>query len=150
MNDTLPKRKQIRLKSYDYTKAGVYFLTVCTANRAHILSSVQDSENRPHIELTAIGQAVKTRLERFPGIEKYVIMPNHVHLLVNRETDSKRDVSQDVRSFKLLVSKSVGASIWQRGYYDHIIRNESDYLIHWQYIEDNPAKWCDDPYFAGI
>ncbi len=148
MKETLPKRKPIRLKGYNYSKAGVYFLTICTANRARILSSIQYSENRPNVELTVVGQAVKAHLERFPGVEQYVIMPNHVHLLVNREADSDHDVSQDVRSFKLLVSKSVGASIWQRGYYDHIIRSESDYLIHWQYIEDNPAKWCDDPYFA--
>ncbi len=88
-------------------------------------------------------------MERFPGIEKYVIMPNHVHMLIVRTEATSRALALDVNAFKSLVSKAVGHSVWQRGYYDHIIRNETDYQNHWQYIEDNPAKWCDDPYYIA-
>ena len=52
-----------------------------------------------------------------------------------------------VRSWKTLVSKELGRSIWQRSYYDHVIRDEMDYIVKAQYIADNPAKWQDDDYY---
>ena len=52
-----------------------------------------------------------------------------------------------LRSFKVMVSKEIGQSIWQRSYYDHIIRDEEDYINHLRYIEDNPAKWSEDKYY---
>ena len=53
-----------------------------------------------------------------------------------------------VRSFKTLVTKQFGAPVWQRGYYDHIIRDESDFLRIWRYIDENPARWADDEYYT--
>lgn len=151
MHNALPKRKDMRLRGYDYSTAGGYFLTICTKDRAQTLSRIRmgaDALTAPQIELTELGKLVRTHLERFPGIEKYVVMPNHVHLLSIRESAYGAGVAQDVRAFKSLVSKAAGYSVWQRGYYDHILRGEEDYLIHWQYIDENPAKWCDDPYFT--
>ena len=151
MRDPLPKRKQIRLAGYDYSAAGVYFLTICTANREKTLSSIcpdADDFAEPLLSLTDTGRIVETYLRRFPGADKYVIMPNHVHLLVIRASDTGREIATDINAFKSLVSKAVGRTVWQRGYYDHVIRNEKDYQNHWQYIEDNPVKWCEDPYFA--
>ena len=78
-------------------------------------------------------------------------MPNHVHLLVVLQSDCGRPVavpmiSHVINQFKGYASKQAGFSIWQRGYYDHIIRNEQDYLSVWNYIDTNPAKWAQDEY----
>ena len=58
-----------------------------------------------------------------------------------------QSVSDRIRSFKTLVSKQIGVSIWQRSFYDHVIRSKEDYLHIWQYIDDNPAKWAEDEYY---
>ena len=58
-----------------------------------------------------------------------------------------QSVSDRIRSFKTLVSKQIGVSIWQRSFYDHVIRNKEDYLHIWKYIDDNPAKWAEDKYY---
>lgn len=58
-------------------------------------------------------------------------------------------ISSDIRSFKTLVTKEIGKSFWQSKFYDHIIRNEEDYIIHLQYIEENPYKWNTDEYYIN-
>ena len=57
-------------------------------------------------------------------------------------------VSRIIQQFKGAVTKRIGISVWQKGFYDHIIRNESDYLRIWQYIDTNPAKWQEDCYYT--
>ena len=78
------------------------------------------------------------------SLDAYVIMPNHIHLILHK-TNGK-PIASDVRSFKGLVTKKLGKSIWQDYYYDHVIRDENDYLTKWNYIENNPAKWIEDEY----
>ena len=79
-----------------------------------------------------------------PGIDQYVIMPNHIHMIILKSNG--RSIENDIRSFKTLVTKQIGEKIWQSSYYDHIIRNEADYLTKAKYIEDNPARWQEDEY----
>ena len=102
---------------------------------------------------------VEKYLRSIPGVGEYVIMPNHVHLILRisamhpaegpmwASAPTKASVPQLIRSWKTLVSKELGRSIWQRSYYDRIIRNEQEYLIRLQYIAENPAKWAEDDYF---
>ena len=71
-------------------------------------------------------------------------MPNHIHMIIHK-TNGK-SIANDVRSFKALTTKKTGVGIWQDSYYDHVIRDEQDYLIKWNYIDSNPAKWLDDEY----
>ena len=146
MNQQLPKRKPHRLKNFDYSSDGAYYITICTNNKEHILSNVIDhGPGEPaEIALTAIGKVVERYAETIPGIDKYVIMPNHVHLIIIK-TNGK-PLSSDIRSFKTLVTKQLGYSIWQGSFYDHVTRSESDYLTKWKYIDDNPAKWVPGPY----
>ena len=113
----------------------------------------------PHVALKAAGQVVEKYIKTIPGIGAYVIMPNHVHMILHisasnilqgpmwASAPTEANVSSLIRSFKTLVTKEVGQSIWQRSYYDHIIRDEADYLIKLKYIQDNPAKWAKDLYF---
>ena len=104
--------------------------------------------------------AAEKYLRSIPGIAEYVIMPNHVHMILRisaseplqgpmwASAPTQTDIPKLVRSWKTLVSKELGRSIWQRSYYDHVIRDEMDYIVKAQYIADNPAKWQDDDYYT--
>lgn len=144
-------RKKLRLNGFDYSTNGAYFVTLCTINRKCILSSIRKSGNYsyPEVKLTDIGLIVKKYMNNIPGITNYVIMPNHIHLIVEKENILNSVLSNDIRSFKTLVTKEVGFQIWQSSFYDHIIRDDYDYNVHLQYINDNPIKWCEDKYYCG-
>ena len=141
-------RKCPRLEGYDYSQKNVVFATICVMNRRKLLGEIYlaETEGEPsRMELSIAGKIVEKYTETIPGIDKYVIMPNHVHLIViNRDGES---ISQKIRSWKILISKEIGEKIWQRSFYDHVIRDERDYLIKWKYIDDNPARWASDEYF---
>ena len=107
--------------------------------------------------LSAYGSIVETAITNvgvyYPtaSIPNYVIMPNHIHLilLLNRYVGRPLvvpTVSRIICQMKGYVSKRVGFSIWQSRFYEHIIRNEQDYLDIWQYIDNNPAKWLENEY----
>ena len=157
----MPARKNQRLPSFDYGQPGAYFITVCTDKRRNILSSVVggDAHIAPCTKLTPIGQVVEKYLLSVPDLGAYVIMPNHVHMILHSSASRILDgpmwasaptnnhVPSAVRSWKTLVTKELGYSIWQRSYHDHIIRNEEDYNAILRYIQENPAKWCEDRYY---
>jgi len=97
----------------------------------------------------------------FDGL-KYIIMPNHLHMIIiikneiggyangTMRTSCPTTVPNLLRSFKTMVSKEIGFSLWQSRYHDHIIRNEADYLRIWQYIDENPIKWAEDEYYCDV
>ena len=146
-----PQRKHPRLPEYDYSQQGAYFLTICTKNRACILSHVLIPESEADgalVSLTEIGEIVLQHLLRIPGLDSYVIMPNHIHLIVFRAAED-RSVSDDIRSFKTLVTKKIGHPIWQTSFHDHILRDPNDYLLHREYMDKNPAKWLLDLYYSA-
>ena len=140
----LPNRKTNRLKKYDYTTPGYYFITICTKGRENILCDVVGED--AHIVPKPYGIIVEKYIKSIPGIDKYVIMPDHLHLIIKIENGPMwasaptKSISQIVKSFKILVTKEIGRSIFQRSFFDHVIRNEEDYLETWNYIESNPGK----------
>ena len=145
----LPKRKKLRLPDYDYSENGAYFITICTKNKAKILCSIQAPANEaeaPEIHLTPLGKTVETAIQKIPGMETYVVMPNHVHMIILNQDHT--DISAKVRLFKSVVARKTGMKIWQTSFYDHVIRDESDFQIKWKYIDDNPAKWASDEYYG--
>lgn len=164
MKKELPVRKRLRLKGYDYSSAGYYFITICVESGHEILGSVRDAHSVvPCIELTEIGKIVIRYIENIPkhygnvSIDKYVVMPNHIHMVVILErgtpgcaSPTKSTLAKVINAFKSLTSRQFGESMWQRGYYDHIIRSETDYQRIWQYINENPVKWVEDRYYGGI
>ena len=154
-----PKRKMLRLKDYDYSQNGGYFITFCTENRAPVLSRITVGKaalRLPQVELTEYGRITEKYIQNisvaYPhiSVENYVIMPNHVHLLLlvgdGGQGAARPTVSAVVRSIKALVRKETGKSLFQNSFYDHILRDEQDFLIHWDYIETNPGKWAEDEY----
>ena len=142
----LPQRKKIRAGEYDYSQCGAYFVTICTQNRRPILSNIVGDD--AHIVPKRYGQITEKYLKNAAEIEKYVIMPDHIHMLIRLEEQGaeKRSpqasrIASIVRSIKTLTTKEIGESIFQRSYYDHVIRNQRDYNEIWEYIENNPRKW---------
>ena len=163
MDVDYPKRKHVRLKDYDYSQAGMYFVTICTKDRQRILSRIvtpvgPDAPIGPQIQLTEMGHVVEkyilsmnTAYQRVK-VEHYVIMPNHIHLLIHLTGSgpmgaSGPTVPQVVKGLKGLTTRELGRTIWQSGYHEHIIRDDNDFLNHWTYIETNPARWTQDEYY---
>lgn len=158
-------RKNIRLKGYDYSQNGVYFLTFCVEKRHEILSKVvgADALDTPFIELMEYGKILEKFIKSsnniypFVKIENYVIMPNHVHLLVvvdfgengtsRASSPTKEEVPKLVSAIKRLTNKEIGFNIWQRSYHDHIIKNQEDYIEKYKYIKENPSNWQEDCYY---
>ena len=179
-------RKANRLKGYDYSNRGAYFVTVCSAGKEQVFGSISPcvksipanvgdvgdgAHTVPHcspghIKLSLCGQIAKAHLERIAGIDKYVIMPNHIHMIILIEcgrapedwtmwassptetnTNGVQSISQRIASFKTLVTKEYGHSVWQRSFYDHVIRDYDDYIRIWEYIDTNPAKWEQDRFY---
>ena len=157
-------RKHPRLRNYDYAGTGGYFVTFCTKNRKMLLSDIRvgpDALIGPKSELTAYGELVDDAIlgaaAAYSNLEIpcYVIMPNHVHLLVVMEGNGPMGASGPtlgmvVRSIKTKVTRDVGHSIWQEKFYDHIIRGYDDYIQICNYIQSNPAKWTEDEYYGGM
>ena len=142
----LPQRKKIRVGEYDYSQCGAYFVTICTQNRRPILSNIVGDD--AHIVPKRYGQIAEKYLKNAAEIEKYVIMPDHIHMLIRLEEQGaeKRSpqasrIASIVRSIKTLTTKEIGEPIFQRSYYGHVIRNQRDYNEIWEYIENNPRKW---------
>lgn len=155
-------RKRNRLENYDYNTAGVYFLTLCTENRKQILSQIvaRGILDAPDVALSSDGMIVDQAIEFLDenwqtiSVLSYVIMPNHVHILLQVHGASGMPratgavVPKFVSALKRFTNRKCGQRIWQTGYYDHIIRNEADYLTRLSYIENNPPKWTEDEYYS--
>lgn len=158
----LPKRKNIRLKEYDYSQNGAYFVTICSKDREQLFWRVGATFGRPQDEyLSNIGKLVDDEIKKIStiyenvSIENYVIMPNHVHMIILIANDGGRPedaptVSQIVQQFKGSISKQAGRSLWQKSFYVHIVRNEQDYQEIWNYIDSNPLRWAEDKYYIDI
>ena len=163
-------RRSIRLPGYDYTQVGAYFVTICTHNRMPLFGDVVDEEMRSNES----GQIAEKVWREIPDhfdkvvIDAFVVMPNHIHGIIVIVDDhvgarhasplhrarqpSKGTLGTIVGSYKSAVSKQVnehrgttGVPVWQRNYYEHVIRNETALHDIRHYIIHNPAKWADDP-----
>jgi len=158
----LPKRKSTRLRGYDYSENGAYFITICSEARRCIFSEIVEEEfASPEVRLSSCGKAAEEELQRLSlrflgvSVQAYVMMPNHIHLLLLLQrpaggASSSPTVIQVVQTFKSLVTRRVGCGkIFQRSFYDHVIRNERDYEEILMYIQNNPAKWALDRFYPG-
>ena len=156
----LPKRKPTRLKNYDYSQNGYYFITICSQNKAKIFGNIV-GEGSPLPKLSFCGKIVENAIlsvnEKYPFVypEKYVIMPNHIHIIFSVSNDGRGNPSPTLANIvgwlKYKTTKqinsitgNIGNKIFQRSFHDHIIRGERDFLEIWNYIDENPQKWEDD------
>ena len=164
------RRQPTRLSRFDYAQQGAYFVTLCTRSRACLFGDVVNEEMR----LNDIGKLAHRLWEEipthFPQVETdvWVIMPNHVHGVIiiaaphvgathasplpqRPSGPRKRSLGAVVGAYKSAVSKHAhrsghlsGLPIWQRNYYDHVIRDDAGLDRIRQYIADNPARWAED------
>ena len=202
MNPQKHNRRSIRLKGYDYTSPGSYFVTICTQDRVRLFGEVVDAE----MQLNPYGRVVDTYLSRIPDhfphvtLDAWVVMPNHVHAIITITDDHRRgeaipqspfkaeDVSEFASSiipedesriasplpptpppqphptgapsgslgaivgnFKSIATRRInrmrhtpGVDVWQRNYWEHIIRNQAAHQRIAAYIHNNPARWEED------
>ena len=150
----LPKRKPTRLKEYDYSTPGAYFITICTHNRECILSDIvvvgEGLRALPINNLKAIGNEIEQSIQyinnNYNGvkIDKYVIMPNHIHLILILDGSGGHGnppLQNVIGQLKSYTTNKFGKVLWQRSFHDHIIRGKEDYNKIWEYIDTNVLKW---------
>ena len=143
------KRKKIRISEYDYSQSNLYFVTVCSKDKQCIFGTIKDDK----MYKTSLGVLIEESLINIKQhynnilVDKYVIMPNHIHYIISILENKTANLSNIINQFKGYVSKQSGKSVWQKSFYDHVIRNDSDYLRVWEYIEENVLKWSLDEYY---
>ncbi|WP_332033106.1 transposase [Kaistella sp.] len=196
-------RRSIRLQGYDYSQEGLYFITICCQDRAHLFGEILDGEmilNDAGLQAQKCWQDIPNH---FPNavLHEYIIMPNHIHGIIEfvganqyspnnnspnqTFSDNGNDVENNdkakdlelvngtknfsplpnatwrspsktigsvIRGFKIGVTKwmrnnTTVVNVWQRNYYDHIIRNEQDYERISEYIKNNPILWKEDRFY---
>ena len=157
----LPQRKRMRLKGYDYSNAGCYFVTICTHNKKKLFGDVE--------RLNSIGAIIDEEINNIPTyyddvkIDKYIIMPDHVHILLKIGCDAlpndddviinevlnkteHHKLDRIVGLFKAGATRRIhqfepDIVVWQRSFYDHIVTNKNEYNEIWNYIDTNPIRW---------
>ncbi len=164
----LPKRKRNRLKGYDYSQNGIYFLTLCTKNKECILGRVVGGGDldAPQIILSDYGKIAEKYIQSIESaysditLMNYVVMPNHIHLIVMiysddniyRKSQTKSSANDVIplmiSALKKFVNKETGIDIWQRSYHDHIVRSESAFNTIWEYVDGNPVRWRKDCFYC--
>ena len=157
-----PKRKSNRISNFDYSTPGAYFITICTKNRQKLFwENVGASIARPQTHRLSragmiVEQAIRNIEIHYPAIsvDHYVVMPNHIHLLLRINTDENGrpmvapPISTPIQQMKGYVTKQLGVSVWQKLFHDHVIRNERDYQDIWTYIDNNPKQWELDCFYT--
>ena len=145
----LPTRKPKRLPEHDYRKSGTYFLTIITQERVEALGKVVNGK----VELSSIGKAAANCVakieEIYPSavVVDSVVMPNHVHILLQLLDDTLNpSVPRIVSQWKAAVSKQAKYSLWQSDFDDRLIMTNERYRIAAAYIKSNPSRWKNDRY----
>ena len=167
MKKELPKRKRNRLKHYNYSSSGYYFVTILTKNYHNYFGKTEDTT----IILNGSGELAERYWRAIPdyypeiSLDDYIVMPNHIHGIVvidNRDgwqskisiTDGRHNIlSKAIGYFKMSVTKAIRREFdlkqfaWQRSFYEHVIRNEKSLGKIRGYIKSNPLNWKKDKYF---
>ncbi len=165
--NNIPKRKPTRLKDYDYSTPGMYFLTICIKNRAHLLGEIVGCGDfdAPKMVLSDYGVILDKYINLMNNkyshidIDKYVIMPNHFHLILHIK-EYKNGASETAAPYNNEMSKFISLlkrycnheyekNIWQTSCNDHIIRGKKDYQKIWEYIDTNVLKWEKDCFYTS-
>ena len=157
MERELPRRRNIRLKEYDYSQPGYYFVTICTHQKQALFSSLVGAHlcARQPVETHLLSAWLYELEQKYPGVlvDCWAVMPDHLHIILAitgahtgaplpeiikwYKTQTTNAYIQKVRRGELPPFQK---HIWQRGYYDHVIRNDSDLSDTRQYILNNPLK----------
>lgn len=172
-NPAIHHNRSIRLQGYDYSQDGLYFITICLQNRLHLFGDVVDG-NMVFTDAGSIAiQCWMDIPKHFPNtiLHQYIIMPNHVHGIIQILNNASDNITNKKNQFQKIIPRSIGSivrgfkigvtkwfrnkfpnefprerKIWQRNYYEHIIRNEKSFERISNYISNNPMNWKNDKY----
>ena len=164
IQDRFPDRNHSRLTGYDYSTPGAYFVTICAHKKQCLFGNIETGVMRVNQYGEIIQKCWEDLPKHYAGINNqiFTVMPNHVHGIIvinaaDRRSSSKLDPTKKyplpeiIRAFKTYSSKGInelryspGTTVWQRSYYEHIIRNANDLREIGEYIVYNPAKWDND------
>lgn len=172
-------RRSIRLKDYDYTQPGAYLVTLVAYNRECVFGEIVNGEMQLNQVGKIADQEWRSQAQHFPNLrlDAFVIMPNHIHAilvitdsencgnkathpddLIERSPHQSRphgpargSLGAYIGQFKSRLTKRLGlmGNVWQRNYYEHIIRNEVEHARILAYIQTNPQRWADDQLHIG-
>ena len=145
-------RKSPRIPGFDYSSVNYYFITICTRNRRCIFGKPNN--------LNLLGKIAQEEIEELSThyaaihVDKYVVMPNHVHLILIISSEQNAGVNQIIAQYKSGVTRKIrqirpSENIWQRSFHDHVIRNQESYEKIWNYIDGNPKKWEEDCFYVN-
>ncbi len=151
-------RKPNRLESFDYGEVGCYFVTLCTQRRQALFQMEKPAVGNGlcAVPNQIVHRWVAETQNKYKNIkiDKYVLMPDHLHFIVTiMERHAGRSLPDVMRFFKTMTTNeyirgvkqghlpAFDGKLWQKSYYDHVIRNQQDYKEVWEYIENNPTKW---------
>ena len=167
-------RKSIRLKGFDYSRSAFYFVTICVQNReclfGNIPPKIEGGNSTDLMRLNDAGKMVMTEWvalpSRFPTVilDEFIVMPNHFHGIIYLLSDSEFNptLSQIVGAFKSIVThnyiigvktqdwKPFHKRLWQRNYYERIVRDDAALQKIQRYIQNNPVTWQTDLLHPGV
>ena len=161
-------RRSIRLKGYDYTQEGAYYVTVCVQDRKCRFGNIQEGKMILNDAGTVVNDVWQWLGEQYGYVEldEFIVMPNHIHGIIcindagrggsrTAPTMKIKPLGQLIGAFKTVSTKQInmrrqisGDQLWQRNYYEHIIRDEPDLIRIREYIINNPAQWEQDDYYV--
>src|SRR6185295_7946363 len=166
-DDAERRRRSLRLPGFNYGQIGVYFITLCVQHRKYLFGDVVNDTMR----VNEFGKIVADEWRRMPTmrpnvvLDEFVVMPNHFHALLaiegsrrgvlNTPSGQSRSPSQTIgavlRGFKAATTKKIneyrgqfGEALWQRNYYEHVVRNDDELRRIREYIVNNPMQWALD------
>lgn len=160
-------RRLLRLRGYDYSQPGAYFVTVCTKDGEGLFGEISDGSMRLNVSGEMVQECWVDLPRRYPYVEldAFVVMPNHIHGIIvisvgaihelpveeYRTERRKMSLPKIIGYAKMNTAKRInqlrhtyGAPVWQRSYYEHVIRDEASLNRIRQYIAENPLRWADD------
>jgi len=151
-NSEIHHRRSIRLQGYDYSQSGAYFVTICTFQRQHLFGVVNNEE----MQLNVAGQIVSAIWQKipqhFPNVEldEFILMPDHIHgiIIISERAEPCISLATIIQNFKSIstrkinkINQNLGVSIWQRNYYERIVRSDQELHRLREYILNNPENW---------
>ena len=167
-NPLIHHRRSIRLKGYDYSQAGLYFITIVCQDRAHLFGKIKNGEMVLNDAGCIADECWLEITNHFPNVvlREFVVMPNHIHGIVELKTEFAAAVGANYHSPLRSPSKTIGSivhgykigvtkwirhntdarNVWQRNYYEHVIRNHVECQRLSKYIMNNPQRWDNDKF----
>ena len=146
-----PVRKSPRIPRYDYGTVNSYFVTICTHEKKCIFYTGDVLNVRGEI----VQECIEKISKLYAGyrVDKYVVMPNHIHAIITIDAVGAKELSDVIGQFKSVTAKRIRRcdpelQVWQRSFHDHVIRNQVRYDMIWNYIETNPLRWKDDCFYC--